>query len=314
VRQASEAPEPREGQGRSLSSGLVIAGPTGSGKTSLAAAIAAAKDGELVSADSRQVYQGFDAGTNKERPAGIAMHLLDVAMPADPFSAGRFLEAAVPVIREIRSRRHLPIVVGGTGLYIKALLEGLSILPQRDAAVRARLESEWEAHGDAALRERLVAVDPKAASSIPVGNKQRLIRALEVFELTGRPITQAWEERQGAAEGPWLSFVIHWPSEELKRRLLARCAALWRPLVEETRRLRETLTGEEPAFQGLGYREALAFIEGRMLETEAYAAFEKDTLAYAKRQRTWFNNQLKNAIVIEGGPTERMLEQALQHL
>lgn len=308
MRQASEDAQPH--QGRPLRLGIVVAGATGSGKTELAAALALARDGELVSADSRQVFQGFDVGTNKSRPAGVAIHLLDVATPAEPYSVGRFLEDAVPCIQEIRSRDHLPIVVGGTGLYIKALLEGLSELPQRDELVRQKLEERWQKHGEGALRKELTAVDPKAAQSIPAGNKQRLIRALEVVELTGKPISDAWAERKGAAPGPWLRLVIQWPPEELRRRLLSRCAALWPLLLEETRALRESLTGLEPAFESLGYREALSFLYGDALETEAYGEFERATLAYAKRQRTWFNNQL-DAEVIEGGPLERMKDQAL---
>jgi tRNA dimethylallyltransferase len=239
---------------------------------------------------------------------------LDVATPAEPYSVGRFLEDAVPAIAQIRSRSHLPIVVGGTGLYIKALLEGLSDLPQRDEHVRQKLEARWQEHGgESALRKELTAVDPKAAQSIPIGNKQRLIRALEVVALTGKPISDAWAQRTGAAPGPWLSFVIHWPPEELKRRLLSRCAAMWPLLLDETRALRERLTGTEPAFESLGYREALSFLYGDVLETEAYREFERATLAYAKRQRTWFNNQLE-AEVIEGTTTELMAEQVFRAL
>jgi tRNA dimethylallyltransferase len=289
--------------------GLVVAGPTATGKTELAAELAKRLGGEIVSADSRQVYKGFDVGTNKSRPAGVAIHLLDVATPDEPYSVGRYLEAAVPAIQEIRARRSHPILVGGTGLYIKAVLEGLSVLPQRDAATRERLE----ALSTTALREKLTAADPRAAQTIPEGNRQRMIRALEVFDLTGRPISEKWGERTGAAPGPWKAFVIDWPVEELKRRIVSRCLAMWPGLLDEVRALKKAWAGTEPAFESVGYREALSCIEGRCPESDSYAAFEKATLAYAKRQRTWFRNQL-DAVVVRGGPLEDMTRQALKAL
>ncbi|MDE2038777.1 MAG: tRNA (adenosine(37)-N6)-dimethylallyltransferase MiaA [Elusimicrobia bacterium] len=290
---------------------MVVAGPTGSGKTALAAELARRLGGELVCADSRQVYAGFDAGTAKERPEGVATHLLDVAAPAERYSAGRFLEDALAAVAAIRARGRHPIVVGGTGLYIKALLEGLSPLPARDEETRARLEEEWARVGERPLRERLGALDPKLARAIPAGNKQRLIRALEVAESTGRSLSSFWSRRQNAAPGPWLCLRIEWPSEALRSRLRARCRALWPGLLAEVRRLRRGLDGSEPAFQSLGYREALAAVEAGLPEEEAYARFERATLAYAKRQRTWFNRQLQ-ARPIAGGEASRMAEDAVR--
>lgn len=306
MQQAAEAAEP----GGALVLGLVIAGPTGSGKTDLAAALARELGGEIVSADSRQVYRGLDAGTAKDRPEGVAMHLLDIATPSEPFDVGRFAAAATKSVSDIRARGARPIVVGGTGMYIKALLEGLSELPPRDEAVRARLEKLDEA----ALRLRLKESDPAAEAAIPKGNRQRLVRAVEVLELTGKPISAAWAERRGAVPGPFLAFRIDWPADEQRARLVARCRKIWPRLLAEVRALSAAYSGTEPGFESLGYREAFAALRGERREDEAYAAFEKATLAYAKRQRTWFRGQLKDARPIAGGPLESMKAQALREL
>jgi tRNA dimethylallyltransferase len=291
--------------------GLVIAGPTGSGKTALAVELARRLGAELVSADSRQVYRGLDAGTAKEVSSGVAQHLLDIATPDETYDVGRFLRESVSAVAEIRARAKLPIVVGGTGLYIKAFLEGLSDLPPRDENIRARLSAEWDRDGEAPLRERLAHADPKAERTIPKGNKQRLIRALEVLELTGEPISASWEKREGRAPGEWLALRIEWPAEELRARLESRCARMWPTLLSEVRALKRAYTGREPGFESLGYREALAVLDGSLGEPEGRARFVAATLAYAKRQRTWFRAQL-DAETIAGGPLESMTAQALR--
>ena len=309
MRQASE----NAGQGLSLKRGLVIAGPTGSGKTDLAVALARRLDAELISADSRQVYRELDAGTAKARPEGVVQHLVDVAAPGERYDVGRFQREALTALAEIRARGRVPILVGGTGLYIKAFLEGLSELPGRDESVRERLQERLERDGEPALRGRLAEADPQAAAQIPSGNRQRLIRALEVLELTGKPISEAWSRRRGAATGSWLALRIDWPADTLRPRLQARCRAMWPALLEEVRALRARYSGSEPGFESLGYREAVAVADGTVGDEAGYEAFERATLAYAKRQRTWFRNQL-NGEPIDGGSTEAMAAQALRAL
>ena len=304
-----KAPEAAAGQGGPVALGVVIAGPTGSGKTQLAAQLARELGGEIVSADSRQVYKDLDAATSKERPEGVAIHGLDLATPSEPYDVGRFLQDASAAISAIRSRGRLPIVVGGTGLYIKALLEGLSELPKRDETVRARLRAELDEKGEEDFRRRLKTLDPEAEAKIPKGNRQRLIRALEVCELTGKPMSEAFSRRRGAAPGRWVALRVDWPSETLKGRLEARCAAMWPKLLDEVRALRARYSGREPGFESLGYREAVAVVDGSLAEDEGYARFVKATLSYAKRQRTWFRHQLR-AEAIEGGSAESMAAQA----
>ena len=282
--------------------GLVIAGPTGSGKTELAAALARRLGGEIVSADSRQVYRGLDAATGKARIPGVVQHLLDVADPQEKFDAGRFRAEAAKVVEDIRARGRRPIVAGGTGLYVKAFLEGLSELPKRDDAVRARLAALSESE----LRAKL---SPEVGASIPKGNRQRLIRAVEVLELTGRQISEFWDKREGKAPGEWLALRIDWPADVLRDRLTERCKQMWPALLEEVRELKGRYSGKEPGFESLGYREALAVLEGGLEEAAGLETFIKSTLAYAKRQRTWFRTQLK-AVSIEGGPIEEMARRA----
>lgn len=299
---------------------IVIAGPTASGKTDLAAALARLLGGEIVSADSRQVYRDLDAGTAKPkldaqgRLDGVLYHLVDCAGPAERFDAGRFDALARPLCAEIAARGRLPIVAGGTGLYLRALLEGLSALPPADLALRARLEEEARRDGRASLHGRLVSVDPEAAAGIPANNIQRVVRALEVYELTGRPISSHWKDRPAQPGLKAASLVIDWPAEEQRRRIEARSRDLWPGLLAEVERLcvrpGAPYTGEEPGFQSLGYAEALLVLRGGLKSVEGLERLIRSTLAYAKRQRTWFRGQLK-AQTVQGASLERMVEQAL---
>ena len=206
------------------------------------------------------------------------------------------------------------MVAGGTGLYLRALLEGLSTLPAPDQAVRARLREEARVAGLPALHDRLRRLDPEAAARVPASNPQRLMRALEVCESSGRPISQLWKER---AEAPLPSKIlrIDWPAAAYKERLEARCRAMWPELLCEVRALlRSGLDGGEPAFESLGYREALAVVRGECAENEGFARFLRASAAYAKRQRTWFRGQTPDAVPIPGGSLEAMLARAMEAL
>ncbi len=297
---------------------VVIAGPTASGKTDLAVALARRLDAEIVSADSRQVYRDLDAATAKpERDArgrvdGVPYHLVDVVSPAEPFSAGRWARLARETIAEIRARGKRAIVCGGTGLYIRALRQGLAPLPQRDEALRERLRAQAEREGREALHARLARLDPEAARAIPANNINRVIRALEVCELSGKPMSALWTEgRADALEARWLTLALEWPPEELRARIARRAAAMWPALLAETRRLvPASYSGEEPGFQSLGYPEALACARGQLSSEAGLAAMIAATNAYAKRQRTWFRGQCPDAVRVPGGAPDKMLAAA----
>lgn len=292
---------------------IVLAGPTASGKSDLAVALAERLNAEVVSADSRQVYRRLDAGTAKPTPAqrrAVRHWLIDVADPSESYDAGRFAREAKAAVKDIVKRGRRAIVCGGTGLYLKALLEGLAPLPPRDEALRARLARL----GGPELHKRLLQADPKAAAGIPPGNVQRLVRALEVLELTKKPISQHWAAGRKDALAAEKVLVLDAPPEWLTPRIERRVEAMWPRLVDEVRWLvPKEFQGTEPGFTSLGYRQALEAIHGRMdrdaLKDEMCAL----TVAYAKRQRTWFRGQLPGATVLKAS-SKTLLEDALEAL
>ncbi|MFI5349546.1 MAG: tRNA (adenosine(37)-N6)-dimethylallyltransferase MiaA [Elusimicrobiota bacterium] len=298
---------------------IVLAGPTASGKTELAVALALRLDGEIVSADSRQVYRFLDAATAKpsaEQRARIRHHLIDVAEPSEAYDAGRFAREASAAIADMRRRGKTPIVCGGTGLYIRALTEGLSPLPPRDEAVRARLASFAEREGREALHSRLAAADPKAAASIPSANIQRVLRALEVFEITGQAASAAWAAGREGGEKPSAALILEIPNDILRRRIETRARSMWPALLAEVRALVPTrFRGDEPGFTSLGYREAVAVLRGESSSEDGLAEMIRATHAYAKRQRTWFRHQLPGAAAVATGKSpEETLANALAAL
>jgi tRNA dimethylallyltransferase len=271
---------------------LAIVGPTAVGKTALSIALAQALGGEIVSADSRQVYRHMDIGTAKPTPserAAVPHHLLDVVAPDQEFSLALYLDAATAAIAAIAARGRLPLLVGGTGQYVAALLDGWQI-PRvaPDAELRAALEREGEQHGAAALHARLARVDPAAAAGILPTNVRRVIRALEVFELTGRPISEQQVKRPPPYQARVLWLTL--PADELYGRIDARVdGMLAAGLVEEVRAL---LAGGYdwalPAMSGLGYRELRPYLEGTSSLEEAMQRLKYDTHAFARRQPNWF--------------------------
>jgi tRNA dimethylallyltransferase len=273
---------------------IIIAGPTGTGKTAVACALARLVDGEIISADSRQIYTGLDIGTNKAgtwddtRRAriteGIPQYLTDIAAPSDHFSAGDFVCRALEAINALSARGKQPIVVGGTGLYIKALVDGLAPLPPRDAGLR----KELAAAGPDALYRELKALDPEAAEKHR-HNPQRLVRALEVCRLTGTPLTQLQHDTQPALEHANL-FGIHWERTDLYRLLNDRCTRMIESgMIEETKRaLAAGYAPDSPGLQGIGYRDLIRYLRGEMTLDRAAERMRLDTRHYAKRQMTWF--------------------------
>lgn len=284
---------------------LILAGPTGSGKTELALRVARRCGAEIVSADSRQLYRGFSIGTAKPRgrweetPAGprfvvdgVVHHLVDVLDPLEPYTAGRFAREAAAVLRERATRRQPTLVVGGTGLYLRALTRGLAPLPEADPTLRATLKTLAEEKGRLHLHGLLATVDPGAAAAIPPNNLQRVMRALEIHRLTGRPLSEWFQKTAPAFPGPYKKFLLEWPAEVLEDRWRRRGHEMMEGLLSETQRaLSAGVPLEAPAFQSLGYREAAAFLEGRLSRPAFEEAFFRQTRAYVKRQKTWFRGE-----------------------
>ncbi|MFI5347782.1 MAG: tRNA (adenosine(37)-N6)-dimethylallyltransferase MiaA [Elusimicrobiota bacterium] len=298
---------------------IVLAGPTASGKTDLAAALALKIGGEVISADSRQVYRHLDAATAKPSlslRAKVPHHLIDVADPSETYDAGRFAKDAAAAIADIRARGKVPIVCGGTGLYLRALIEGLSPLPQRNEEIRARLEALAKKHGVESLHARLKKIDAKAAEGIPPANIARVIRALEVFELTGKPLSSHWAEGRSGGLTPSAVLCLEVPNDVLRSRIESRAKDMWPRLLAEVRSLVPSrYRGDEPGFTSLGYREAVAVLEGDMTEEDGLAELLRETHAYSKRQRTWFRHQLPGAVAVDAGESpERTLASALAAL
>jgi tRNA dimethylallyltransferase len=273
---------------------VVVTGPTAAGKSALALALAEFLGGEIVSADSVQVYRGLDIGTAKptrEERARVPHHLIDVAEPTEAYSAGRFREEAGAAIREIVARGRVPLVCGGTGLYLRALLHGLAPGPGRDDGVRGELEAAWDRGGRAALLRELWHGDPEAAARLHPNDRTRIIRALEVWRLTGRPLS-ALQRRHGFAESPyaalWLGVAV--ARDELYRRIdrrtLQMLEAGW---VDEVRGLlRQGYPPECPAFQSIGYRQLVAFLRNGGDAAAVALEIQRETRHLAKRQLTWF--------------------------
>ncbi len=273
-----------------------LVGPTASGKTALALELAEALGGEIVSADSRQIYRGMDVGTAKPTAAERARaphHGLDLVEPDEAFDAARFRAAAAAAVAEIHSRGHAALVVGGTGLYVRALLHGLCPVPPRVPAIRRALGRMAAAEGTAALHRHLAAIDPAAAARIHPRDAVRAERALEVAFATGRRLSD-WQAEHGFTEAPYEALVIGLalPGASLDARIIARARAMVAAgFLEEVRALRARVGPEAPAWRTVGYREMAACVEGRTGLEEALAATVLATRRFAKRQRTWFRGE-----------------------
>ena len=276
---------------------VAIVGPTASGKSALALRLARERGGEIVSCDSLQVYRGLDVGSAKATPeerAAVPHHLVDVADPGETFSAADYARLAREALGGIRSRGRLPIVAGGTGLYLRALLQGLFAGPSRDDALRARLEAAADRFGDARVHRLLARVDPEAAARIPPRDRVRVVRALEVYRATGRPITEGHRGGTEPLRGYSVLVVGLDPGrDELRRAVTERTRRMVAGgLVEEVRGLLAGGLGPEVRpLQAIGYRQALAVVRGELGVEEAEQAIVASTLRFAKRQRTWFRHQ-----------------------
>lgn len=271
-----------------------IVGPTGVGKTAVSLPVAEKLRAEVVNCDSRQVYWGMEIGTAKptaEEKARVAHHCLDLAAPDRRFTAADYGRAAREAVAACFEREVWPLVVGGSGLYLRALVDGLFPGPSADPEIRERLRAEAQALGRETLHERLSTVDPEAAEAIHPNDIMRIIRALEVFELTGEPVSLL-QKRDSLEPGPFklVAVGLLQSSSELARRIAARVDAMVAEgLVEEVRSLLESgLEPELPSMQGIGYRQISDFLAGACTLEEAKEAIVKETRRYAKRQMTWF--------------------------
>jgi tRNA dimethylallyltransferase len=274
---------------------LVICGPTASGKSELALELARRLDGEIVNADSMQVYRGMDIGTAKPTPeqsAEIPHHLINVADPDQHFSAADFAEAADAAIRDISFRGKRTIVVGGTGLYIRALLKGLVDSPGDAGELRQGLRAEARERGNQAMWEELRQVDPELAERIHPNNLVRIIRALEVFRLTGIPLSR-YQQEHGFSGRRYQSMQIGIRVERplLYSRIDERVnRMLEQGLLQEVQQLLNAGYGPETrAMRAIGYKEMTAHLAGEYGLDEAIRLIKRDTRHYAKRQLTWFN-------------------------
>jgi len=273
---------------------VCVVGPTASGKTALAVALAKAYGGEIISADSMQLYRGMDIGTAKpdeEERAGIPHHMLDVIDPSEEYSAARYAEEARVCVDGIRARGHLPIVAGGTGLYINALLGRVWFEREDgDPAYRDELRAYAGTHGNDALYQKLAALDPAYAETVHPNNVRRVIRGLEIIRVSGKPVSErlTYAREMPLAYEPVIIGLCPDNRETLYRRIDRRvdamlAAGLW----DEAARLR-IRSLSDTAKQAIGYKELFAYFEGACTREEAVGQLKLNTRRYAKRQLTWF--------------------------
>ena len=278
----------------------VIAGPTASGKTAVAVELALRADGEVVSADSMQVYRGMDILTAMPTQAemrGVAHHMLGVFSPREKCSAAAYRARALACIDSIRARGHLPIVCGGTGLYINAITRPLGFAAQGDEAIRAELTAIAEApDGRARLHAMLAEADPLSAARLHPNDVRRVVRALEIFRLTGRTQSEQAALDAQRGDGPFDAriYAIDWPRDVLYARIGHRVEEMLNAgLVDEVQRLMQDAEGFSTAAQAIGYKEVAAALRGECTLPEAVETLKQATRNYAKRQLTWFRRDAR---------------------
>jgi tRNA dimethylallyltransferase len=290
---------------------VAVVGPTAAGKSALSIALAHALGGEVVNADSMQLYRGMDIGTAKLTPAereGVPHHLLDIWDVTEPASVAEYQRLARAAVDDIVARGRVPLLVGGSGLYVRAVLEEFEF-PGTDPAVRARLEAELAAVGPAPLYQRLSAADPAAAASILPGNGRRIVRALEVIELTGGPFTASLPDPRPFYES--VQIGVDLDTAVLDERIATRVDRMWAAgLVEETRALaRRGLRDGRTASRALGYQQVLRVLDGDWSEEEARTETVRATRRFVRRQRSWFRRDPRVGWL--DGAREDLVEAAL---
>lgn len=273
---------------------IVICGPTGIGKTSFAIQLARSFQGEIIGADSMQIYRHMDIGTAKPTAAErsmVAHHMVDIVDPDEPFDAEAYAKRSLSIVMALQARQLVPFVVGGTGLYIKALIYGLFGAWPGNQGIRIRLRKEVEKEGAEALFQRLKQVDPVSARKVHVNDTYRVIRALEVYETAGIPISE-YQQRHRFQERrlTTLKLGLHMERDRLYDRIDQRVDMMVRAgLLDEVRGLRESgYSGVLKSMQSIGYRHMCDFLDGHLDWPEAIRTLKRDTRRYAKRQMTWF--------------------------
>jgi tRNA dimethylallyltransferase len=276
---------------------VAVVGPTASGKSALGIWLAERLGGEVVACDSTQVYRRFDVGTGKVTPAerrGIAHHLMDLLEPGEVFTAGEYRRRAIAVLEDLRARARVPIFAVGTGLYLRALLEGLADAPTRSEELRERLRRSADKRGSEWLHRMLGRLDPAAAERIAPRDTPKLIRAIEVCLLAGRPVTEVYRAGRPRLEGFVPIKVGLLPARDalyarIEQRVEAMLAAGW--LAEVRERMAEGIPATAKPFQFIGYRELRAHVAGVVTLKQAVKATKQATRRYAKRQITWFRKE-----------------------
>lgn len=275
-----------------------IGGPTATGKTALSVALAKEFGGEVINADSMQIYQGLNVGTAKptaEERQGVPHHLMDFLPPETPYSVADFTAAAAPLIEQLNGEGKLPIVTGGTGLYVTSLIKGTAFAPEKtDPAIRARLQAEADEQGSDALYARLQQIDPAYAEKLHPNNLPRVIRALELYESTGRRMSEQ-QRAAVAAEPPYRSLCICLTCRdraELYRRIDRRVdSMLQNGVLEEAKLVYDNCEAYRTAAQAIGYKEFFPYFAGEMTLNDCVNRLKQATRNYAKRQLTWFKHQ-----------------------
>lgn len=302
---------------------VILTGPTAVGKTALSIGMAKAVGGEILSADSMQVYKGMDIGTAKitrEQMQGVPHHLIDILEPDQEFNVMLFQQYCTQCMEQIYQRGKLPIIVGGTGFYIQSVLYDIDFTKEAaDSAYREELEDFARAHGKEALHSRLAQVDPESAASIPPGNMKRVIRALEYFHQTGEKISEHNKtQRQKESPYEFLYYVLSLPRPVLYQRIEQRVDQMREEgLVEEVQRLRQAGCHRGMvSMQGLGYKEILSALDGEISMEQAFDKIKQETRHFAKRQLTWFRREREVTWLHkeEFGDDEALLEHCKREL
>jgi tRNA dimethylallyltransferase len=274
---------------------IAIVGPTGSGKTHLAIALAVQFRGEIVSCDALQVYRRMDIGTAKATVAEQALvthHMLDVRNPDEDFSAGDYQRQARQSLKHISESGRLPFVTGGTGFYLRALIEGLFEGPGRSEELRRRMRTIAGRKGSSVLHRALARVDPESAARIAANDAERIIRAYEMYLVSGKSMSWWQEQSREALKGyRWLKIGIDFPREQLYIRIDRRVDEMFaQGFVDEVKELLKSFPRESNAFKAIGYRQVAEHLEGRLTMEQALEETKRESRRYAKRQLTWFRS------------------------
>ncbi|RMG05924.1 MAG: tRNA (adenosine(37)-N6)-dimethylallyltransferase MiaA [Nitrospirae bacterium] len=295
---------------------LILVGPTAVGKTGVSILLAERLGTEIISADSMQIYRGMDIGTAKPSPEDMARvkhHMIDIVEPSGGFSAGEYLERVKRIIDALHDRDKVPLIVGGTGLYVKALTRGIFEAPSADRKLRRRLLDE-ERKKKGVLYRRLLDLDPERASQLEAGDLRRIVRALEVIILTGKRMSEMIVEDTRPFEAEFIKIGLTRKRSELYEIINSRVEEMFKKgLVEEVRRLLEKSPSETP-LQAIGYKETIAYLNGEMEYSELVEEVKKATRRYAKRQFTWFRKEegIRWVDITGINSPERILEKLLE--